>query len=180
MSADEQTMRIAQLGEEVLRQSAQPVCDFSDVGLAGFIGRLQQTMLEAGGIGIAAPQVFDSRAIMIIASKANARYPDAPDMAPVVMINPKIIAHSNDTEKDWEGCLSVPKLRGLVPRYKEITFSYQDEQGAEHRLCWQGFLARIFQHEYDHLEGIIFLDRVADSHSMMTEDEYQKRIVFQS
>ncbi|WDE14487.1 peptide deformylase [Thalassomonas haliotis] len=169
-------MKIALLGEEVLTEPAQAVQDFSDPGLADFIQQLKQTMLAAGGIGIAAPQVFDPRAIMIIASKANERYPDAPDMAPVVMINPKIIAHSNETEKDWEGCLSVPKLRGLVPRYKAITFSYLDQQGAEHRLSWQGFLARIFQHEYDHLTGKVWLDRVTSMADVVAEEVYFSRL----
>ncbi|WDE08298.1 peptide deformylase [Thalassomonas viridans] len=169
-------MEIALLGEEVLRRQAQAVEDFSAPDLPGFISRLKQTMLAAGGIGIAAPQVFDPRAIMIIASRANARYPDAPDMAPVVMINPKIISHSPETEKDWEGCLSVPKLRGLVPRYKSITFCYQDEQGAEQRVSWQGFLARIFQHEYDHLTGKVWLDRVESMADVIAEDVYFSRL----
>ncbi|WP_281558872.1 peptide deformylase [Thalassomonas sp. RHCl1] len=176
MPSDKQAMKIALLGEEVLRQSAQAVEDFSDAELAAFIAKLKQTMLAAGGIGIAAPQVFDPRAVMIIASKANERYPDAPDMLPVVMINPKIISCSPEMEKDWEGCLSVPKLRGLVPRHRQVTFSYQDEQGTEHRLSWQGFLARIFQHEYDHLTGKTWLDRVESMADVVAEEVYFSRL----
>ena len=169
-------MKIALLGEDILRQPAIAVTDFSDPGLADFINLLKQTMLTAGGIGIAAPQVFDTRAIMIIASRANTRYPDAPDMAPLVMINPEIVSHSSQTEKAWEGCLSVPKLRGLVPRYQQVTLSYQDEQGNKQQVNWQGFLARIFQHEYDHLTGKVWLDRVESMNDVIAEEVYFARL----
>ncbi|AWB67490.1 peptide deformylase [Saccharobesus litoralis] len=163
-----EALPIAQVGQAILKQPAQPVKMFDD-GLNQFVEQLLTTMLKANGIGIAAPQVFDPRAIMIIASKANPRYPDAPDMQPIVMINPKLLSHNNITDKQYEGCLSVPGVRGLVPRYTEIEFEYQDLKGQIHRQSWQGFLARIFQHELDHLLGKTWLDRVESNQDIIAE-----------
>jgi peptide deformylase len=93
------------------------------------------------------------------------------------MINPQIIAHSDVVVPGWEGCLSVPGIRGLVPRYQMIEIAYHDRYGQLQKLELTDFVARIFQHEYDHLEGIVFLDRVETTFDMMTEAEYQQRIV---
>ena len=114
-------MKIALIGEEILRKSAQPVSndELMSSECQIFIQALKKTMLEANGIGIAAPQVFDPRAIMIIASRPNPRYPSAPDMEPLVLINPHIVQHSDSQVKNWEGCLSVPALRGKVKRYTD-------------------------------------------------------------
>jgi peptide deformylase len=98
-------------------------------------------------------------------------------MRPTAMINPKIIAHSTETVKGWEGCLSVPGIRALVPRYQSIEVEYTDTSGELQKLEFTDFIARIFQHEYDHLEGLVFLDRVETTLDMMTEAEYQERII---
>jgi peptide deformylase len=168
------TLPIALVGEEVLRTSAKQVSNFTDVELIDFVEQLKHTMLEANGIGIAATQVFDSRAIMIVASRANPRYPDAPDMKPLVIINPKIISHSEQQVLAWEGCLSVPALRGNIKRYDQIDFEYQDITGVKHQASWSGFLARIFQHEYDHLIGKTWLDRIESAQDITAESVYFK------
>lgn len=96
-------------------------------------------------------------------------------MEPQAMINPSILGHSDDQVKGWEGCLSVPGQRGLVPRYRQIDVSYLDRHGEVHRQSLQGFVARIFQHEYDHLQGIVFLDRIENPDDILTEAEYQRQ-----
>ncbi len=166
-------MNIAQVGEPILREPAKLVEHF-DQDLKNFVDELKQAMDEAGGIGIAAPQVFDPRAVMIVASQANARYPSAPDMAPMVMINPSIDKLDGELVKDWEGCLSVPGLRGIVPRQTYVKVVYQDIDGNPHELEWEGFLARVFLHEYDHLIGKTWLDRVESNQDIVSEQVYLK------
>jgi len=164
-------MRIALVGEDILKTPAQQV-DLEDIGQSDclqFIEQLEQTMLKAKGIGIAAPQVFDPRAIMIIASRPNARYPNAPEMAPLTLINPQILCHSNDVSKDWEGCLSVPALRGKVKRYDWIEIEYRDTKAQLVKQRFDGFVARIFQHEYDHLIGKTWLDHIESTEDIVAE-----------
>ncbi|MCX7596089.1 MAG: peptide deformylase, partial [Fischerella sp.] len=129
------------------------------------------------GVGIAAPQVAQSYRVMIVASRPNPRYPDAPEMEPTAMINPKIITHSTAVVKGWEGCLSIPGIRGLVPRYEAVEVEYTDRNGKLQKQLLNGFIARIFQHEHDHLDGIVFLDRLESNRDIVTEQEYQKLIV---
>src|SRR5690606_21236829 len=104
-------MKIAQVGEQILKTPAVQVTNF-DSDLQQFLDDLLETMHAANGIGIAAPQVFDPRAIMIMGARPNPRYPDSPEMKPMVLINPRIIEQSGEVIKDWEGCLSVPGVRG--------------------------------------------------------------------
>ncbi|WP_111980272.1 peptide deformylase [Algibacillus agarilyticus] len=166
---------IAQVGEDVLRTPASPVIHF-DSKLQSLVDDLLETMLNANGIGIAAPQVFIPSAIMIIASRANARYPDAPDMDPLVMINPVITPVGQSKIKGWEGCLSVPGLRGFIPRYESIDVKYQDVLGQHHAVQWSGFLARIVQHEHDHLVGKTWLDRVESMTDVIAESVFLKQL----
>jgi peptide deformylase len=98
-------------------------------------------------------------------------------MEPTAMINPKITAHSTEVVKGWEGCLSVPGIRGLVPRYQAIEVEYTDRNGKLQKQELTDFVARIFQHEYDHLDGIVFVDRLENTLEMITEQEYQQRVV---
>lgn len=164
-------MKIALVGEAILKTLAQAV-DIDDIHspeCQRFIKELKQTMLDANGIGIAAPQVFDPRAIMIIASRPNPRYPDAPQMDPLVLINPKIMAHSNSQTKGWEGCLSVPSLRGNVKRYTWVDIEYHDVDGKLSSNRFNDFVARIFQHEYDHLIGKTWLDNIESTDDIVAE-----------
>ena len=170
-------LQISQLGNPVLRRQAVPVERVSDWRIQKLIDDLIATAGKANGVGIAAPQVAESYRWFIVASRPSARYPFAPVMEPTAMINPHIIIHSTEFVKDWEGCLSVPGIRGLVPRYQAIEVEYTSREGKLCRQVLADFVARIFQHEYDHLDGIVFLDRVGSSQELMTELEYQQRIV---
>ncbi len=170
-------LSVSQLGNPVLRQPAQPIANVNDLDLQKLIDDLITTVTHTNGVGIASPQVAQPYCLFIVASHPNPRYPAAPMMEPTAMINPKIIDHNDEIVKDWEGCLSVPGIRGLVPRYKTIEVEYINRAGDLHRQVLTDFVARIFQHEYDHLDGIVFLDRVESTLEMMTEVEYQQRIV---
>jgi len=170
-------LQIAQLGNPVLRQQAQIVDNIRDNRLQQLIDQLIASVLAANGVGIAAPQVSESYRLFIVASRPNPRYPHAPLMEPTAMINPRIIAHSPEVIQGWEGCLSIPGIRGLVPRYQAVEVEYISRDGQLHRQELTDFVARIFQHEHDHLDGIVFLDRVESMQDLMTEQEYQQRII---
>jgi peptide deformylase len=170
---------IIQLGNPILRQKAAWVDDIQDEYIQKLIDDLTATVAKANGVGIAAPQVAASSRLFIVASRPNLRYPHAPTMEPTAMINPRIISHSTETVKGWEGCLSVPGIRGLVPRYQKIEVAYTDRNSKLQKQELTDFVARIFQHEYDHLDGLVFVDRLENSLDMMTEDEYQKRVITQ-
>jgi peptide deformylase len=170
-------LSITQLGDPILRQQAQPINDAQDEQIQKLIDDLIETVAQANGVGVAAPQVAQSHRLFIVASRPNARYPNAPEMEPTAMLNPKIIAHSSEVVKDWEGCLSIPGIRGIVPRYQAVEVEYTTLKGKVHRQELTDFVARIFQHELDHLDGIVFLDRIESSQDIITEQEYQKRIV---
>jgi len=165
---------IAQLGATVLRLQAQAVTDFHDDEIQQIIKTLQDTLATTQGVGIAAPQISISKRIIIIASRPTLRYPSAPLMEPTVMINPAFQALSDTREKDWEGCLSIPGIRALVPRYKEILINYTNQHGVLVEARLEGFVARVFQHEFDHLEGKVYLDRVEDNRDIFAESEYFK------
>lgn len=166
-------MEIAQLGNSILRQIAQPLEDIEDPIIQQLIDSLISTATSAEGVGIAAPQVSESIRLFIVASRPNPRYPNAPLMEPTAMINPKIVATDDTIVKNWEGCLSVPGLRGLVPRYHSIEVEYINRQSLPVRQQLTDFVARIFQHELDHLDGILFLDRLESNTDLYTEEEYQ-------
>ena len=117
-----------------------------------------------------------SKRIFIISSRPNVRYPNAPEMEPTAIINPCILSFSEEKEKDWEGCLSIPGIRGLVPRHKSINVKYLTRDGQEVKREFSHFIARIFQHELDHLNGTVFLDRLQSNKDLVTEKEYQKLI----
>ncbi|WP_066382314.1 MULTISPECIES: peptide deformylase [unclassified Anabaena] len=168
---------IIQVGNPTLRRQAAPVENVHDPAMQKLIDDLIATAIQAHGVGIAAPQVAQSDCLFIVASRPNLRYPHAPTMEPTAMINPRIVAHSSEVVKDWEGCLSVPGIRGLVPRYQAIAVEYTDRYGQLQQQELTDFVARIFQHEFDHLNGVLFIDRVEKPADMITEPEYQK-IVF--
>ena len=170
---------IAQLGNPILRKIAQPIAKIDNRQVQTLIDDLIATLTPANGVGMAAPQVAESQRVMIVASRPNLRYPTAPVMEETPMINPHIINHSDEIEKGWEGCLSIPGIRGFVPRYQAIEVEYTDRHGTQQRQELTGFVARIFQHEFDHLNGLLFIDRVESTRDLMTEDEYDKQIIQQ-
>lgn len=170
-----EVLEIAQLGNPILREITNEIISI-DKNIDSLSTNMIYTIQNVNGVGLAAPQVFESRSMFIMASKPNDRYPNAPQMEPAVIINPKIIASSDKTVKDWEGCLSIPGIRGFVPRKEEIEVEYTNSNGIIVKTNYGEFAARIFQHEYDHLKGIVFLDRVESNKEIITELEYQKLI----
>jgi peptide deformylase len=165
---------IAQLGAPVLRQTAKTVVDVNDPEIRGVIATMQATLAASQGVGLAAPQISQSWRIVIVASRPTTRYPKAPLMAPTVMINPRFEAVVEDKAKDWEGCLSIPGIRALVPRYRRIRVDYLDEDGNPVHVELADFVARVFQHEADHLDGKVYLDRVEKTADIVAESEYLK------
>ncbi|MGB3405757.1 MAG: peptide deformylase [Microcoleaceae cyanobacterium] len=172
-----QKLEIAQLGNPILRRCAQPVKQVNNPQIQTLIDDLILTVDQTHGVGIAAPQVSVSDRLFIVASRPNLRYPHAPTMEPTAMINPLIVNCSGEPVKGWEGCLSVPGMRGLVPRYPVITVEYTSRDGKLHQVELTDFVARIFQHELDHLDGKVFLDRVEKTEDLMSESEYQKQMI---
>ncbi|PZV05866.1 MAG: peptide deformylase [Leptolyngbya sp.] len=177
-------LAVIELGNPRLRRVAEVIPVKSDSPLAPLpqqiqtlIDQLLLTVKQSNGVGIAAPQVGESVRLFIVASRPNPRYPNAPEMTPTAMINPRIVAHSPETEKGWEGCLSVPGIRGLVPRHTTIQVEYTGQDGTLYQQTLTDFVARIFQHELDHLDGVVFLDRVETTHDLISEREYQTQII---
>jgi peptide deformylase len=170
---------VIQLGHPTLRQTAQRVTSVQCDRVQKLIDDLIHTTIATNGVGIAAPQVAVSEQIFVVASRPNLRYPYAPHMEPTAMINPEIVAHSEEQVKGWEGCLSVPGIRGLVPRYRSITVAYTDREGQRQQRHFEDFIARIIQHEHDHLNGFVFLDRVESTRDLISEAEFQTRIIDQ-
>jgi len=168
------TLRLRQLGDPILTQVAEPVTEFGTPALQNLIEEMLATLKEAQGVGLAAPQVGSPLQVIVVASRPNPRYPDAPQMEPLVMLNPRPLALSDEQVLGWEGCLSVPNCRGLVARAREVEVEYYTPEGVRQRVTWQDFPARIFQHEYDHLLGRLFLDR--QPQQLLTEAEYQAQI----
>ena len=166
--------QIAQLGHAVLRTSANSVGLPAKESLRALAEDLMATMRDLDGVGIAAPQVYESQSLFIVASKPNPRYPDAPEMEPEIVANPEIVWRSDELVKGWEGCLSIPGIRGHVPRHRSIRARYQTLDGLEVVQEFDGFVARVFQHEDDHLHGIVFLDRLDSNRDIVTEKEFRR------
>lgn len=167
---------IIQLGHPNLRAPSVAIADITSTELQSFIDKLLQFVIDRGGMGIAAVQVDVNQRLFIMCSRPNSRYPDAPEMAPTVVINPEVVWSSPEKNTDWEGCLSLPGIRGLVPRHNTIKVKFQTRNGAFIETEYSGFIARVFQHELDHLDGIVFLDRVESTHEIMMEHEWQQQI----
>jgi len=158
LSLSPNTATIIQVGDPVLAQTAAQVTWF-DSGLTSLAETLLSTMEQACGVGIAAPQIGASLALCIVASRPNIRYPDAPAMEPIVMVNPEILAGSDEMVWGEEGCLSVPERRLQIRRHLWVDGRWQDLDGNWHQQRLSGFIARVFQHELDHLHGITLLER---------------------
>ncbi|MBW2477300.1 MAG: peptide deformylase [Deltaproteobacteria bacterium] len=167
---------IAQLGQPVLRRVANKIDDPENPAVQSLIDDLLVTVADADGVGIAAPQVFEPLSLFIVASRPNPRYPHAPEIDPITMLNPEILWLSDETEKGWEGCLSIPGLRGYVSRHRQIGLRYLTPNGEVREEEYADFLARVIQHEYDHVQGLVFVDRVDSTRDLITEKEYQKKL----
>ncbi|MEG1707514.1 MAG: peptide deformylase [Acinetobacter sp.] len=155
-------LAVAQRGEVILTLKAASVTtlELNSAWLNELATAMQATMLERNGVGIAAPQVYVSKRLIIVASRPNPRYPDAPEMDAVVMVNPEILEKSESTILGEEGCLSVPNERGQVARAEMVRVKYLTLQGELVETVFHGFPARIVQHEVDHLDGVLFVERI--------------------
>ena len=153
---------VAQRGERILTVTAAEVAqaELNSPWLKELAAAMHATMLERNGVGIAAPQVYVSKRVIIVASCPNPRYPDAPEMDALVMVNPEILEKSELTVLGEEGCLSVPDERGQVARAQTIQLRYFTLEGVAVEMSLSGFPARIVQHEVEHLDGILFVERI--------------------
>lgn len=153
---------VAQRGEIILTLTATTVAksELNSDWLNQLAEAMHTTMMQRNGVGIAAPQVYVSKRVIIVASRSNLRYPDAPEMDAVVMVNPEILEKSELLVLGEEGCLSVPDERGQVARAETIKVRYLTLQGQKIEMIYTGFPARIVQHEVDHLDGVLFTQRI--------------------
>ncbi|OAB62248.1 peptide deformylase [Leptolyngbya valderiana BDU 20041] len=169
-------MNIVEFGHPILRKTAKAIADVRDPKLQQTIDAMLQIVRDADGVGLAAPQIGKSLRLLVVASHPNSRYPHAPMLEPTAMVNPRILHCSDDRVLGWEGCLSVPGRRGWVPRYREIEVEYLDRSGRLQRRVLKDFVARIFQHEFDHLNGLVFLDRVEKPSDVISEADYWEKV----
>jgi peptide deformylase len=153
---------VLRMGHPVLRERAKPVQRFGTPELRALVQDMKETMASRNGAGLAAPQIGVSERIVIFGVEKNPRYPDAEEVPFTVLVNPTIVMLTREVEDGWEGCLSVPGMRGLVPRYTRLRYSGFDEEGRAVEREADGFHARVVQHECDHLDGILYPQRMTD------------------
>jgi peptide deformylase len=153
---------ILRMGDPRLLRQAQPVAQFDTPQLHALIADMFDTMHAASGAGLAAPQIGVDLQLVIFGFGRNARYPDAPPVPETVLINPTLTSLSQDMEDGWEGCLSVPGMRGVVPRWTRLRYEGYDQFGEKISREVDGFHARVVQHECDHLAGILYPMRIKD------------------
>jgi peptide deformylase len=165
------------IGDPVLRRKAEPIHPalIGTKELSQLLTDLADTMRAENGIGIAAPQIGEGvRVALIEIEEASTRYPDMTPTALTTFINPEVTVLDPAEQSYWEGCLSVPSLRGFVPRPRAVRVEYLDESGRSCMIEAEGFLATVLQHELDHLDGVLFVDRVRDTTTLATVDNYFK------
>ncbi len=160
---------VLKMGHPVLRQVAAPVAQF-DASLQELLVDMDDTMRAMSGAGIAAPQIGVGLRVVIFELSDNPRYPDLSPVPYTVLVNPVLTPLGDEQEEGWEGCLSVPGLRGLVPRFKRLRYQGLDREGAPIDRTVEGFHARVVQHEVDHLDGILYPQRVTDLRNFGFED----------
>lgn len=153
---------ILRMGDPRLLRQAEPVTEFNTPALDALIADMFDTMYAANGAGLAAPQIGINAQLVIFGFKQNQRYPDAPPVPETVLINPVIRPLSDEVDDNWEGCLSVPGLRGMVPRWSRIHYEGFDQHGNRISRDVDGFHARVVQHECDHLIGVLYPMRITD------------------
>ncbi|WCE05135.1 peptide deformylase [Pseudoxanthomonas sp. JBR18] len=153
---------IVRMGEPVLLARAEPVEHFATGELRDLVEDMFQTMEGAAGVGLAAPQVAVSKRVIVFGFDRSARYPDAPAVPRTALFNPVIEPLSEELEDGWEGCLSIPGLRAVIPRYRRIRYTGWNAEGQRVDQVAEGFHARVVQHEVDHLDGILYPSRIKD------------------
>ncbi len=153
---------VLRMGESLLLTKAEPIGQFDTPALHALIQDMQDTMSNMNGAGIAAPQIGVSLRVVIFGVGSNPRYPDADQVPYTVLINPVLSPVGEEMDKGWEGCLSVPGMRGIVPRYTRLHYKGFDQYGHPIDRLVSGFHARVVQHECDHLDGILYPMRIQD------------------
>jgi peptide deformylase len=161
--------RVLRMGEPLLKEVAQPVARF-DRALLDLVADMDDTMRAERGAGIAAPQIGVGARVVIFELKDNPRYPHIKPVPYTVLVNPTLTPLTEEQDEGWEGCLSVPGMRGLVPRFTRLRYQGFDAHGTPLDRTVEGFHARVVQHEVDHLDGILFPQRVRDLRNFGFED----------
>lgn len=167
-------LKVANLGNPILRIPAEPVKNIQAPEIQRLIDDMIETMREYHGVGLAAPQVHRSLQIVTIEVEQDGGDPPGPGRSPTILINPRIVPASERQEEDWEGCLSIPNLRGRVPRYTDVEVQAHDRRGNPLRFTASDFFARVIQHEYDHLIATVFLDRMKSLETLTFLEEYSR------
>lgn len=163
---------IYQLGNPVLRKKAKSVTSIHDPMVKMILDDMKATLNHNGGLGLAAPQIGESLQIVLVCLLDEDEEGRTVQRPPMCVINPNITHVSKKTERDWEGCLSIPGIRGLVRRPVAIQLTFMNENGQFMKIEAEGYNARIFLHEMDHLDGKVFLDHISSSHDIVTDKEY--------
>ena len=169
-------LKVARLGHPVLRQQARALspAEIRTPATQQFIDDMIETMREYNGAGLAANQVHVLKRIAVIEVQANPRYPEAPEIPLTVVINPIVTPLTDEMDEGWEGCLSVPDMRGVVPRHTAVRLEFHDREGARQVVDAKDFFARVAQHETDHLNGHVYLDRMRDLSTLSHIAEWQR------
>lgn len=169
---------VLRMGDPLLRQVALPVASFGTAGLQRLVEDMMDTMRACDGAGLAANQIGVLQRVVVFGVEHNPRYPDAGPVPYTVLVNPEITPLSDEREPGWEGCLSVPGMRGLVPRYMCIRYRGFDLSGSPIDREVDGFHARVVQHECDHLDGILYPERIEDMRMFGFIEELQQSGMF--
>jgi peptide deformylase len=173
-------LKVARMGHPVLRACARPLerQDIKSARVQTLIDDMIETMLEYRGVGLAAPQVHESRRLFVAlleeADRASDRADEGTEQDPIVVINPQLTVVDDEIVEDWEGCLSIPDIRGRVPRARAVSVRALDRRGNPFELRESNFSARVVQHETDHLDGVLFFDRMRRFDSLTFLEEYAK------
>ena len=176
VSDEASRLAVVRLGNPILRATAEAASEdlFGSARLHRLFGDMVKTMVEEDGVGLAAPQVAESVRLFVYWVPETA---DNPEIAPTMLVNPEIREIGQGMSEGWEGCLSIPGLRGLVPRFDRIKVKARNLDGSPVSFTADGFHARIIQHEFDHLDGTVFLDRLVSTRSLAFEDEWQRHMI---
>jgi peptide deformylase len=169
-------LKVSRLGHPVLRKVTAPISaeEIQSPDMEKFIDDMIETMKDYDGVGLAANQVFQSKQVAVLEVSENPRYPQKPSVPLTTLINPMMTPLSTDLEDDWEGCLSIPDLRGRVPRYKRVRVQALDRDGHAVDFVAEDFHARVIQHEIDHLNGKVYLDRMRDFSTLTFLQEFAR------
>jgi len=169
-------LKVARMGHPVLRAKARPLekSELKSAAVQKLIDDMIDTMVEYHGVGLAAPQVHEGLRVFVATLDVEDDEKREPEPEPIALINPEITVVGSDVVEDWEGCLSIPDVRGRVPRAREIRLRALDRNGGRLELRAHDFPARVMQHETDHLDGVLFFDRMRSFESLTFLDEYSR------